>query len=255
MPEVTPSKYLVTAGWDSVPHLDEKTKKELLDSTPPYLRDARTKGIPSMGAGAIYPIAWEEVTCELFEIPVHWKRGYGLDIGWNRTAAVWVAQDPIDGMLYANAEYYADKAQPLIHAEAIKSRGAWMTGAIDPASRGRTQDEGKRLIDQYEAYGLNVVPAINAVLPGLDHIWSLLSLGRLKFFRHLSNTADEYRFYRREIKEDKLGVSRAIVVKSNDHLMDALRYAIMTWDRIAKVKPAGERVGQSHRVADSKAGY
>ncbi|MCB1341389.1 MAG: hypothetical protein KDK24_10060 [Pseudooceanicola sp.] len=140
-------------------------------------------------------------------------------------------------------------------AEAIKSRGAWMTGAIDPASRGRTQDEGKRLIDQYEAYGLNVVPAINAVLPGLDHIWSLLSLGRLKFFRHLSNTADEYRFYRREIKEDKLGVSRAIVVKSNDHLMDALRYAIMTWDRIAKVKPAGERVGQSHRVADSKAGY
>ena len=35
MGEVSPSRYVVQAGWDSVPHLDDKTKKELLDSTPP----------------------------------------------------------------------------------------------------------------------------------------------------------------------------------------------------------------------------
>ena len=36
------------AGWDDVPHLEERTKTELLESTPPHLRDARSKGIPSL---------------------------------------------------------------------------------------------------------------------------------------------------------------------------------------------------------------
>ena len=51
MGEVSPSRYVVQAGWDSVPHLDEKTKQELIDSTPEYLRDARSKGEPTMGSG------------------------------------------------------------------------------------------------------------------------------------------------------------------------------------------------------------
>ena len=34
MPEITASKYLVEISWDDVPHLDEKTKRELLESTP-----------------------------------------------------------------------------------------------------------------------------------------------------------------------------------------------------------------------------
>lgn len=255
MPAVSPSKYLINAGWQDIPHLDEKTKADLLRSTPPYLRDARTKGIPSMGAGAIYPIPWEEVTVEPFQPPVFWKRGYGLDVGWNNTAASWVAQDPSDGVLYVYAEYKQQKEKPMIHAEAIKLRGAWMTGAIDPASRGRTQDEGKRLFDQYAAHGLDLVPAVNEVDAGLDHIWTLLSLGRLKFMSHLKRTEAEYRFYRREIKKNDLGVSRAIVVKKDDHILDSNRYAIMTFDKIAKVKPAGERTVEDRGPADSRAGY
>jgi len=35
MGEISASKYVVQAGWSSVPHLDEKTKRELLASTPP----------------------------------------------------------------------------------------------------------------------------------------------------------------------------------------------------------------------------
>ena len=37
MGEVSPSRYVVQAGWDSVPHLDEKTKRELLELDPAAL--------------------------------------------------------------------------------------------------------------------------------------------------------------------------------------------------------------------------
>jgi len=100
MPAVSNSRYLVQAGWDSVPHLDEKTKKELLESTPPHLRDARAHGIPSLGAGAIYPVPLTEIEVEPFAIPAFWPRAYALDVGWRRTAAIWGAKDPSCDTIY-----------------------------------------------------------------------------------------------------------------------------------------------------------
>lgn len=243
MPEVSPSKWLTTASWDDVPHIDEKTKAELAASYPPYMRDARMKGIPSLGAGAIYPIPWAEVIVNPFQIPVHWKRGYGLDVGWNFTAASWVAQDPSDGMLYVTAEYKASKQTPLIHATAIKMRGEWMHGAVDPASMGSNQADGTKLYNLYRnaPNNLNLHLANNEVDAGLDHIWSLLEIGRLKFFSTLVQHREEYQYYRRAKHTDKNEVETVKVVKKNDHLMDSDRYAIMTFDKIGRVKPAEQR--------------
>lgn len=246
MPEVTDSKYMVNAGWDDVPHLTEAAKRELLSSTPPYLREARSKGIPSLGSGAIYPIPLEEVTVHPFEIPAWWKRGYGMDVGWNRTAALWLAQNPEDQVLYAYAEHYMGQAVPTVHAEAIKARRAWIKGAIDPASRNRGQDEGKQLLATYRALGLLLVPAINAVEPGLYDVWQALSIGRLKFFSTLQHLPAEYRLYRRD--------ENGKVVKKNDHLMDCLRYAKMTWGGIAQTEPVA-RTGGGVTAADKTAGY
>lgn len=255
MGAVSASKYTVQAGWDDVPHLDEKTKAELLEGTHPRLREARSKGYPHLGAGAIYPIAWEEVSVEPFAIPVFWKRAYALDVGWNCTAAIWGAQDPADNTLYLYAEYSKAQAIPQVHATAIKARGAWMTGAIDPASRGRSQVDGEQLFATYSDCDLRLVPANNTVEPGLYEVWSLLTTGRLKLFRTLQHTEIEYRRYRRETKADENGVERTKVVKKDDHCMDAMRYLVMTWPRIAKVKPADGAVGEGWKAADQLAGY
>src|ERR1700722_6110540 len=51
--EKGPGKWCTTATWYDVPHLDEKKKNELLASFPEYQRDARTKGIPQLGQGAV----------------------------------------------------------------------------------------------------------------------------------------------------------------------------------------------------------
>ena len=63
------SKYVVTATWDDVPHLSEDQKQDLLESMPPHQRDARTKGIPMLGSGAIYPVLETDITVDDFQLP------------------------------------------------------------------------------------------------------------------------------------------------------------------------------------------
>lgn len=238
---------MVQAGWDDVPHLEEQTKKELLDGTPPHLREARSKGIPSLGAGAIYPIPIEEVECKPFPIPRYWKKGYALDVGWNKTAALWGAQDPADSTIYLYAEHYRGQAEPSIHATAIKARGDWIKGAIDPAARNRAQKDGEMLMATYQGLDLELVKAVNAVESGLYECWERLSTGRIRVFTTLQNFWAEYRLYRRDEKGK--------VVKKFDHLMDDMRYLIMTWDDIAQQPPAGSNGPSTTVISDTRAGY
>ncbi len=49
-------RFVVMASWDDVPHLSQQQKDALWNSIPPFQRDARSKGIPQLGSGAIYPV-------------------------------------------------------------------------------------------------------------------------------------------------------------------------------------------------------
>ncbi|HEU0283147.1 MAG TPA: terminase family protein, partial [Gallionella sp.] len=215
---VTADKALVMAGWDDVPHLGEAEKKRMLAETPPHLRDARSKGIPSLGAGAIYPVPESEIKVPDMPVPHHWKRLYALDVGWNRTAALWGAWDQDNDVIYLIAEYYRGQAEPSIHADAIKAKGKMLHGVIDPAARGRGQRDGEQLLQNYKDLGLNLALANNAVESGIYEVWQRLSTGRLKVFESCRNWLSEYRLYRRDEK--------GRIVKENDHLMDDTRYLI-----------------------------
>lgn len=221
------------AGWDDVPHLDDKTKAELYASIPPYQRDARSKGIPQLGSGAIYPVPESEIVCDPFEIPKYWPRCYALDVGWNRTAAVWGAWNQDDDAVYLYAEHYRSQAEPAIHAAAIHAKGKWINGVVDPAARGRTQVDGTQLIQQYHDLGLRIEPAQNAVEAGLYAVWERLSAGRLFVFKSLQNWLSEFRVYRRD--------ENGKIVKQNDHLMDATRYLIMSGLQVAVREPKDEQ--------------
>lgn len=211
-------KALVMAGWDDVPHLGEKEKRRMLAETPPHLRDARSKGIPSLGAGAIYPVPETEIKVPDFPIPEHWVRLYALDVGWNRTAALWGAWDKDTDIIYLVSEHYRGQAEPSIHVNAIQSRGKTLRGVIDPAARGRSQRDGEQLLQNYKDLGLHLTLANNGVESGIYDVWQRLSSGRLKVFSSLSNFFTEYRLYRRDEK--------GRIVKENDHLMDDMRYLV-----------------------------
>jgi hypothetical protein len=228
--EETKSRALITAGWDDVPHLDAKAKRELLEETPPWLREARSQGIPSLGVGAIYPIPLKDIEVDPFAIPSHWPRCYALDVGWRFTAALWMAFDRETSTRYLYAEYKASEGLPSLHADAIKARGEWIPGLIDPAARNRAPKDGERLIEDYRGCGLDLTPAINAVEAGLVGCWRDLSIGRMKIFKTLQQFKEEYRVYRRDEKGK--------VVKDNDHLMDTMRYIYNSAKDVMKVKPA-----------------
>lgn len=248
MPQISESKYLIQASWDDVPHLDEKTKAELMAATPPHLRDARAKGEPSLGAGAIYPVQPSEILVDPFPVPDYWPRAYALDVGWNRTAAVWGAWDREIDCWYLYTEHYRGQAEPSIHATAIKARGDWIPGCIDPAARGRTQDDGNQLAVQYRELGLQLVEADNALEAGIYDVWQRLSTGRLRIFRTLMNWQAEYRLYRRDEKGK--------VVKEFDHLMDCTRYLIRTGPKIAIPRPVTKSDYEpAEAPADPVAGY
>lgn len=232
------SKFVVMATWDDVPHLDDEVKKELWNSIPPFQRDARSKGVPQLGAGAIYPVPESDIVVPDFDIPAHWPRVYGMDVGWNRTAAVWGAIDQETGTTYLYSEHYRGQAEPIIHADAIKSRGEWIPGVIDPAARGRNQKDGDQLLQQYVDLGLSLQTAINAREAGLYAVWQRMSGGKLKVFKSLGNWLSEFRLYRRDEKGN--------VVKENDHLMDATRYLVVSGLQIATTEPVKRNVDRGY---------
>ncbi len=222
------AKACVFVEWEDVPHLPEELKKAILASIPPWQRDSRTKGVPQLGAGAIYQVPESDIVITGFEIPKHFVRCFGMDVGWNRTAAIWGAYDRDTSTLYIYDEHYRGQAGPSVHASAILQRGRWIPGAIDPASRGRMQTDGARLLELYQGLGLDIDIAENAREAGIYRVWEMLSQGRIKIFKGCSNTLSEYRLYRRDEKGQ--------VVKKNDHLMDSLRYLVMSGIDRAKLE-------------------
>lgn len=230
------SKFVTFASWADVPHLSARDKVALASAYLPHERDARTKGVPSLGAGAIYPVPEDDIVCDPFEFPAWYRHSYAMDVGWNRTAALWLAHSPEDDTSYLYAEYYRGQAEPPVHAAAIKARGEWMPGVIDPASRGRSQKDGEQLFTQYLHLGLSLSPANNAREAGIYEVWSRLSTGRLKVFRTLQSFLAEYRIYRRDQK--------GVIVKENDHLMDCMRYAVMSGIGVATLRPFEQWAGR-----------
>lgn len=213
------------------------------------MRDARTKGIPVLGTGAIYPVPEEVVLCDAFEIPEYWPRAYGLDVGWNRTAAVWGAWDRESDVVYLYSEHYMGQAAPAVHASSIRQRGEWIWGAIDPASVGSGQIDGKKLREEYTKLGLNLIDADNAVEAGIHACYQRLVSGRLKVFRTLRNWTSEFRIYRRD--------QNGKIIKELDHIMDATRYLIMSGLRMGRTAPEfdDDDDGYRHGRGRSSTGY
>lgn len=221
---------MVMAGWDDVPHLDAQAKARMLGESEVHLREARSKGVPSIGSGAIYPVPEDQITVEDFAIPAHWPKAYGLDVGWNCTAAPFGALDRESDILYLYSLHYQGQAEPSTHVAGIQGRGKWMRGVIDPAARGRSQKDGEKLIEIYTDLGLNIIPADNSVESGLFAVHQRLATGRLKVFKSLTEWFSEYRIYRRDEKGH--------IVKKKDHAMDATRYLVVSGIDVASVPMA-----------------
>lgn len=224
---VSKTMYVQQITWhDAPPHLTEEQKEEITDGLLPYELDIVTKGIPGTGTGLIFPISEENIVCDPFTIPDHWPRAYSLDPGWHKTACTWLAIDPETNTHYYYDEYYVGGQQIATHVMAIKSRGEWMSGVMDYA--GTNQDDGRRVMYEYQSLGLNVFPANKAVDAGILKIWKGMNTGKLKIFRTCEHLLAEIRMYHRD--------ENGKIANTADHAIDTMRYHEMSGIYVAKVK-------------------
>lgn len=224
-----PDRFVTQVTWEDVPHLTEEDKAMMLAEMSPLEREARTKGIPMLGSGRIYPVSEDFVIVEPFRIPDYYPKAFGFDFGWHKTAAVWVAQDPQSKIMYVYAEYKKGELIDAVHAAALKTKGSWIKGASDPSGGGRT-DDGRLKIELYHALGVQLEPGENSNVL-LGQILNLFETGALKIFSTCVDLIKEIRVFRYDTKNPNVPAP-----KQDDHECDALKYVISIFNSIAQTE-------------------
>lgn len=223
---------LITATWGDAPHLDDRTKSQILDALPEYERDLRSKGLPVLGEGRVFPISEESIIISPFEIPPHYRRLCAIDFGWTHpTAASWCAYDADRDIVFIYDEYREKNALPAVHAAAIRGRGKEIP-VVYPRDAFQTEKgTGKAVSQHYEDAGLNLSIQFKnpdgsiSIEVGLLEMYQRMKTGRLKVFSNCTTWLDEFRMYHR--KDGR-------VVQKYDDLMDASRYCATSVSRFGQ---------------------
>ena len=216
-------------------HYTKEQADAIVATYPPHEREARAKGIPTLGSGRIFPLPDDDVAIDAFDIPPHWVLIGGMDFGWDHpTAGVKMAWDRDNDCLYITNTHRQKEATPVLHAATLKAWSEWLPWAWPHDGLQHDKGSGEQLAEQYRKNGLNMLPeratfedGSNGVEAGLMEMLERMQTGRLKVFRHLNDWFEEFRLYHR--KDGK-------VVKEADDLMAATRYAMMM-KRYAATKP------------------
>lgn len=230
------SRHLVRMTLDDAEHFGATERAAIAAAYPEHEREARTRGLPALGSGLVFPVADEAVACDAIEIPRHWARIIGVDFGWEHPfAAAQLAWDRDADVMYVAATYRESQATPIVHAAAIRPWGAWIPCAWPHDGLQHDKGSGQALKSLYAAQGLSMLPEHatfedggSGVEAGVIEMLDRMRTGRFKVFRHLDDWFAEKRLYHRKDGQ---------IVKERDDLMSATRYALMM-KRFALPQPA-----------------
>lgn len=222
-----PGQKFMQKGWDDAPHLSDRVKTELLASFPAHQREMRTKGVPMLGHGRIYDMAEDAITCPSFDIPPHWYVIDGMDFGWDHPQGqLQLVEDRDNGMFYVTRAW---KQKQVKASDAWSATKLWAENVPTawPAD-GLQHEKGsaKQQKEYYTEAGFEMLfehatwaDGGNGVEAGLMELRDLMLNGKLKVFAGLRDFFNEFLQYHRD--------ANGHIVKSQDDLMDCLRYAYM----------------------------
>jgi phage terminase large subunit-like protein len=225
--EPSPDRHITQMVIDDVGHFDERERAQIIDSYPEHEREARTRGVPTMGSGRIFTSPEQDLLIDAFDIPRHWLRWGGCDFGWTHYAAfVELAWDRDLDIIYLVRTLRLKEQTPLQHAEAVrywKLHWAWP----HDGKRETLEGAGIPLMQQYRDAGLDMMfdfaqfdDGTVSVEAGLMEMASRMRGGRFKVFRDQNDAwLEEYRLYHRDVD--------GRVVKENDDAISASRYGMM----------------------------
>lgn len=211
--------------WD-VDHYSKERIAEIVAGYPAHERDARSKGIPVLGSGAVFPVADEDIMIAPFAIPAHWFQINGIDFGWDHPfGSVNCAWDKDADAFYICKEYSARETTPVMHCGAIKPWGDWIPTAWPHDGLQHDKGSGEELSKAYRVHGLNMLPEKatfpdggNGVEAGIIEMLEMMQMGRWKVFSTCGGWFSEKRLYHRK---------DGLIVKLKDDIISASRYAYM----------------------------
>ena len=227
MNNIKPHQALYRATWDDAPHLSKEVQDEILAALPPHEREMRSKGIPVLGSGLVFPIQEDQIAVPSFSIPPHWGRICAIDFGYDHpTAVTWLAHDRDSDVIYVYDCYRVAGNTPVIHAQAIKDRGSWIPCAWPHDGHVHDKGSGTPLASQYRRLGVEMLgehfqnPTGGiSVEPGIMEMLQRMESGRFKVFGHLNDWFEEMRIYHRVDGK---------IIKKHDDLMASTRYAVQS---------------------------
>ena len=227
-------------------HYSPEERAAIIASYPAHERDARSKGIPTMGSGRVFPIDEEAIRIDAFEIPNHWPQIAAVDFGWDHpSAGARLAWDRDSDILYVIACHRAREQTPLMFAAAVKPWGLWIPWAWPHDGLQHDKGSGEQLAAQYRTHGLKMLAeratfedGTNGVEAGITEMLDRMQTGRLRVFSHLNDWFEEFRLYHRK---------NGLIVKENDDLMSATRYAMMM-RRAAVVRIKKQAAAESEEI-------
>ncbi len=227
--------YLKSASWDDAPHLKKEDRDRLAASYRSHERDARTKGIPMMGEGAVFPVSDEDISIDPFKIPDHWPRGKGADFGIDHPAAgVECAWDRDADVIYLIDCYKKANETAPYHAAWFNKGNRRIPVAWPHDGMNREKSGGKTLAQHYSDHHVNMMgksaryPKAKGetqdkggpqpVEPIVDEMLERMMTGRFKAFAHLREFFEEKRSYHRKDGQ---------IVAKRDDILKALFYCVM----------------------------
>lgn len=224
--EQSDDRVVTTMTIDDAEHYTPEERARIIASYPPHEREARTKGIPSLGSGLIFPVVEDEIIVEPVTIPAIWPQIGGMDFGYDHPfGAARLAWDRDNDVVYVTANYRKREATPVIHAAAIKPWGDWIPWAWPHDGLQHDKGSGDQLARLYGDQGLNMLPERaewedggNGVEAGIAEMLDRMLTGRWKVFSTCTEWLEERRLYHR--KDGK-------IVKERDDVLSASRYALM----------------------------
>jgi len=247
----TDERWMIRMELEDAKHIAPEDRERIIAKYPEYQREARTRGIPMLGSGRVFPYLESTIAEEAFEIPRHWARLNALDLGYgdHPTACAFFAHDRDTDVLHIYDTYKNKEVRLAVHADAILMRPKWIpttyphdAGKHDPGSgenyANLYRQKGVKMTSEHATFpegGFNVEP-------GIEMLSERMGSGRLRVFSHLEQWFDEYRTYHRK---------DGIIVDERDDLMSATRYgAMMT--RAFRTEPTGMRqqIARGYDVLD-----
>lgn len=216
-------------GWNDAPHITTEKAERLLAQYPEHQKKMRSEGEPMLGHGRIYDIADEFILCDPFPIPDFWNIICGMDFGYDHPQAfAKLAIDPDNDIIYLTNSWKQAKvsANDAYGATMNWAKNVPVAWPQDGLQHEKGRDVNLQQKDHYIRAGFKMLPhhstwaeGGNSVENGVYEITERQRKGTFKIFRGNEQYMEEHRNYHRNEK--------GRIVKVNDDILDAARYAYM----------------------------